>query len=277
MATATQEAKGVVEAEQEERQELTGIDTGTLMGILSGTFLIIVAIIRGGDAGIFINLNSFLIVIGGTIATGFIAFPSKKITVMIPVIQNAFKPIPYEPEDYIDDIMRLAAKYRSGGMKQLENAESQIDNRFLKSGIAMIVDGYNTKEIHEIMEREMATLQERHTAGQKILRFMAVQAPVFGMAGTLIGLIQMLMHISNPDTIGPALATALITTFYGLLLANLIMTPLAQKLATRTEMEGTLFRAIRIGVMGIHDRVNPQRIQRSMNALLPPSMQKEQN
>ena len=275
MATATQEAKGVVEAEQEERQEPTGIDTGTLMGLLSGTFLIVVAIIRGGDAGIFVNLNSFLIVIGGTIATGFIAFPSKKIMVMFPVIKNAFKPDLYEPEEYVDDIMRLAAKYRSGGMKQLENAESQLDNRFLKSGIAMIVDGYNTKEIHEIMEREMATMQERHTSGQKILRFMAVQAPVFGMAGTLIGLIQMLMHISNPDTIGPALATALITTFYGLLLANLIMTPLAQKLSTRTEAESTLFRAIRIGVMCIHDRVNPQRIQRTMNALLPPSMQKE--
>ena len=276
MATATEEAKGVVEeTEKEERQELTGIDTGTLMGLLVGTFLIVVAIIRGGDAGIFINLNSFLIVIGGTIATGFIAFPSNKLMVMFPIIRNAFKPDPYEPEDYIDDIMRLAAKYRSGGMKQLENAESQLDNRFLKSGIAMIVDGYNAKEIHEIMEREMTTMQERHTSGQKILRFMAVQAPVFGMAGTLIGLIQMLMHISNPDTIGPALATALITTFYGVLLANLIMTPLAVKLSSRTEMESTLFRAIRIGVMGIHDRVNPQRIQRTMNALLPPSMQKE--
>ena len=104
---------------------------------------------------------------------------------------------------------------------------------------------------------------------------MSVQAPVFGMAGTLIGLIQMLMHIDNPDTIGPALATALITTFYGLLLANLVMTPLATKLATRTEMESTLFRAIRVGVMGIHERTNPQRIQRTMNALLPPSMQRE--
>ena len=104
---------------------------------------------------------------------------------------------------------------------------------------------------------------------------MSVQAPVFGMAGTLIGLIQMLMHIDDPSTIGPALATALITTFYGLLLANLILTPLAAKLGSRTDMEGTLFRAIRVGIMGIHDRVNPQKIQRTMNALLPPSQQRE--
>lgn len=275
MAAATQEAEAPAGAEQEERQEATGIDTGTLMGVLSGVFLIVIAIIRGGDAGIFVNLNSALIVVGGTVATGFIAFPSKKITVMIPVIQNAFKPGVYEPEDYVDDIMRLASRYRSGGMKQLENEESKLDNRFLKSGVAMIVDGYNAKEIHELMERELNAMMDRHNSGQKVLRFMSVQAPVFGMAGTLIGLIQMLMHIDDPSTIGPALATALITTFYGLLLANLILTPLAAKLGSRTEMEGTLFRAIRVGIMGIHDRVNPQKIQRTMNALLPPSQQRE--
>ena len=107
-------------------------------------------------------------------------------------------------------------------------------------------------------------------AGTKILRFMGVQAPVFGMAGTLIGLIQMLMHIDNPSTIGPALATALITTFYGLILANLIVTPITAKLTIRTESEVTLIKTIRIGVMGIFERSNPAKIQKSMNALLAP-------
>ena len=139
----------------------------------------------------------------------------------------------------------------------------------------MIVDGYNAKEIYELMERELNSLMDRHNAGQKILRFMAVQSSVFGMAGTLIGLIQMLMHIDDPSTIGPALATALMTTFYGLILANLLLIPLATKLSHRTESEGKLFRAIRVGAIDIHDRVNPQRIQRNMNALLPPSEQRE--
>ena len=103
---------------------------------------------------------------------------------------------------------------------------------------------------------------------------MAVQSPVFGMTVTLIGLIQMLMHIDDPSTIGLALATALMTTFYGLILANLLLTPLATKLSHRTESEGKLFRAIRVGAIGI-DRVNPQRNQRNMNALLPPSEQRE--
>ena len=275
MATATQEIQGTAaDVAQEERAD-AGMDTGTLLGALGGIFLITVAIIRGGDAGIFININSALIVVGGSMATAFIAFPSKIVTGLIPIVNNAFKPGVYEPADYVDDIMRLASKYRSGGMKQLENEESLLDNRFLKNGIAMIVDGYNAKEIHEIMERELNAMNERHNSGIKIIRFIALQAPVFGMAGTLIGLVQMLMHLDDPSTIGPALATALITTFYGLMLANLIMTPLAAKLTTRTDMEAVLFKAIRIGIIGIHDRVNPQKIQRSMNALLPPSQHRE--
>jgi chemotaxis protein MotA len=275
MATATQEAQGTAaDLAQEERQD-AGIDTGTLMGVLSGIFLITVAIIRGGDAGVFININSALIVVGGAVATAFIAFPAKKITTLMPVLYNAFKPGVYEPEDYVDDIMRLASKYRSGGMKQLENEEGKVDNRFLRNGIAMIVDGYNAKEIHELMDRELNAMLDRHNSGQKVLRFMSVQAPVFGMAGTLIGLVQMLMHIDDPSTIGPALATALITTFYGLMLANLVLTPLAAKLSMRTDMEGILGRSIRVGIIGIHDRVNPAKIQRNMNALLPPSLQRE--
>ena len=276
MATATQEIRGTAaDVAQEERAE-TGIDTGTLLGALAGLFLITVAIIRGGDAGIFLNINSALIVIGGALSTSFIAFPSKKVLDMVSIIRNAFKPNVYEPEDYVDDITRLAAVYRSRGMKQLENEESKVDNRFLKGGIAMIVDGYNAKEIHELMERELNAMLDRHNTGVKVLRFLAMQAPVFGMAGTLIGLVQMLMHLDDPSTIGPALATALITTFYGLMLANLIMTPLAAKLTSRTDMEAVLFKAIRIGIIGIHDRVNPQKIQRSMNALLPPSQQREE-
>ena len=139
----------------------------------------------------------------------------------------------------------------------------------------MIVDGYNAKETYELMERELNSLMDRHNAGQKFLRAMAVQSPVFGMTVTLISLIQILMHIDDPSTIGPALATALMTTFYGLILANLLLIPLATKLSHRTESEGKIFRSIRVGAIGIHDRVNPQRIQRNMNALLPPSEQRE--
>ena len=103
-----------------------------------------------------------------------------------------------------------------------QNEEAKLDNRFLKNGIAMIVDGYNAKETYELMERELNSLMDRHNAGLKFLRAMAVQSPVLGMAGTLIGLIQMLINIDDHSTIGTDLATALMTTFYGLILVNLL-------------------------------------------------------
>ena len=247
-----------------------GIDTGTVLGVVGGIGLILLAVWRGGDADVFMNLNAVLIVLGGMVSTSFIAFSSKKILSMVPVIINAFRPDVSKPVDYIDQIMSLAGKYRTGGMKVLENAEAKVENRFLKNGIAMIVDGYNGREIYQVLDSEISSLNERHNAGTKILRFMGVQAPVFGMAGTLIGLIQMLMHIDNPSTIGPALATALITTFYGLILANLIVTPITAKLAIRTESEVLLIKTIRTGVMGIFERANPAKIQKNMNALLSP-------
>lgn len=250
------------------------MDIGTFLGILGGVGLIVLAILRGGDPAVFANLNGALIVLGGTIATTFIAFPSQKVAMMFPVIIKAFKPHSFQPADYIDDIVSLAIKYRAGGLKQLEKLQDLVENRFLKNGVSMVVDGYSSREIHENLEREIISMIERHNAGQKILRFMGVQAPVFGMAGTLIGLIQMLMHIDDPTSIGPSLATALITTFYGLILANLAITPIVAKLHTKTEHEAMLNKALRVGILGIHDRMNPQKIRRNMNSLFPPHLQR---
>ncbi len=165
-AKASQEIDFGSDAEAE-----SGLDTGTLLGVVAGVGLIVVAVIRGGDSDIFMNLNAVLIVLGGMVSTCFIAFQSSKILEMVPVVINAFRPDVMKPVDYIDQIMSLASKYRSGGMKVLENAEAKVENRFLKNGIAMIVDGYNGREIYAVLDHEINSLMERHNAGQKILRF----------------------------------------------------------------------------------------------------------
>lgn len=272
MATAVKENLHDVTGEAP-RQE-AGMDIGTVLGVVSGVALVAIAIVQGGAPELFLDLPSILIVGGGMMATTFIAFPSKKIMGMIPVIVQAFKPDIHQAADYIDQILSLVSKYRTGGMKKLETEEEFLDNRFLKDGISMVVDGFNNREINELMERQINSLQERHNYGQKILRFMSVQAPCFGMVGTLIGLIQMLTHLSDPTKLGPDLAVALITTFYGILVANLIIIPIVAKLSTRTENEVMLIKAIRLGVMGINEKLNPLKIQRSMNSLLPPEMQR---
>lgn len=268
------EAKVIADAPNIPTQRESKMDKGTVLGVLAGVLLIVIAILNGGAPEVFLNLNGALIVFGGTAATTFIAFPSRNIFTMIPVTINAFKPEIYHPSEYVEEIIDLASIYRSGGTKKLESEEQFLDNRLIKSGVAMVVDGYSTREIHEIMDRGLVSMIERHNAGQKILRFMGVQAPVFGMCGTLIGLIQMLINVNNPATIGPALATALITTFYGLILANLVITPIVSKLHTRTENETMLYRAIKVGILGIQEKANPQKIRKNMNALLPPDQQR---
>ena len=275
MATATKEA--------EELPQTTGIrtvpvqsgfDNGAIFGSVVGTLLIIIAILMGGDWKIFLNFHSAMVVFGGTIATTFIAFPSKDILAVMRVVINAYLPDVLKPADYVEEIMALAQRYRSGGMKRLENEEKLLTNRFLRNGIGMIVDGYNSREIQEVMEREITALGTRHNEGQQILRFMAVQAPVFGMVGTVMGLIQMLGQLSDPTKIGPNMSLALTATFYGLILNNFVVTPVVAKLGYRTECEKTLLKAMRVGVLGILDRLNPQKIQRNMNSLLPPNQQK---
>lgn len=272
--TLTKEADYISELPRETPTGKSGMDKGTLLGVLSGVLLIVIAILGGGAPEVFLNVNSALIVMGGSTATTFIAFPSRKIFMMIPVIINAFKPEVYHPSEFVEEIVDLASAYRSGGTKKLETEEEFLNHRFLRNGISMVVDGYSSREMHEIMDRELFSMIERHNSGQKILRFIAVQAPVFGMCGTLIGLIQMLTHLEDPSSIGPSLATALITTFYGLIVANLVITPIVSKLNTRTESETMLYKSIRVGILGIHQKSHPQKIRKIMNSLLPPDQQR---
>lgn len=244
-------------------------DLGTFIGIVIGFGLVITAIIRGGHSDAFININGVLIVLGGTLATTLIAFPSRKVLKLIPISYNAFKPDIHQPADYIGQILNLAKNYRQGGVKTLEAQEELLDNFYLKEGISMVVDGFRSTEIQETLETEISSLKERHQQGQKVLKFMAFQSPVFGMAGTLIGLIQMLRNIQDPNELGPALSVALLTTFYGIMLANLVIQPIAAKLNSRTENEVMLIKAIISGIIGVQKKYNPQKIQRTMNMFLP--------
>lgn len=244
-------------------------DIGTAIGFFAGIALIITAILRGAHPAVFLNINGIFIVLGGTIATTFIAYSSQKVLKLIPVIFNAFKPDVHQPADYIDQILTLANKYRVGGIKTLESQEALLDDFYLKESVSMVVDGMALQEINENLDEEIRSLKERHQLGQNILKFMGSQAPIFGMAGTLIGLIQMLIAMDNPTDIGPSLSVALITTFYGIMLANLIIYHLAGKLSTRTENEVRLIKTIRLGIIGLHKRHSPNRIQRKMNTLLP--------
>ena len=248
-------------------------DIGTFAGFFAGLLLIIVAIMSGGTLDSFLSLSSFLIVGGGTIATSFIAFHYSKIFELFPVILNSFKPDDHDPIEFIEMIIELLNKYRSGGRKALESHHEFLDNRFFAQGVRMIVDDYPVEEINDLISKSVNSVKERHRQGQSIIRFMGAQAPIFGMMGTLIGLIQMMQNLSDPSMIGPGLAVALNTTFYGILISNLVFNPVALKLSTRTESETHLIKVIHAGILGIKKKSNQMLVTEQMNAFLAQKQQ----
>jgi len=243
----------------------------TLSGIVLGIVLITTAIMRGNNPLIFFNMEAAFITVGGTIAATLIAYPFKDVRRLFHVVLNAFKRDIYPPSAFVETVLNLSKVFRAGGLKKLETEEESLNNRYLRLGVELVVDGYDEKDIYSIMEKERIFLSLRHESGEMIFRSMAKFAPAFGMAGTLIGLIQMLQMLGNPDGMGAPLAQALVSTFYGLLLANLVFLPLAAKLKTRTDNEITLMRVILDGILGIYRKENPAKLKRHLNSILQPN------
>lgn len=243
----------------------------TLGGIGAGLGLIVFGIMLSGDIGSFIDIASMVIVFGGTLASTVISFPLKELKSLGKIIGKAFKKIEIDLNSDIDMVIDLAQKARRDGLLALESAVEEIDNDFLKKGVRLLVDGCDPELIKATMEAELDSMLERHAKGRAMLETMAGFAPAYGMIGTLIGLINMLKNLSDADTLGPNMAVALVTTFYGVMIANLICTPLAKKLKARSSMENSQKQMFLEGLLAIQDGENPRIIRDRLSAYLNPN------
>jgi len=250
------------------------LDIATIIGVISGFALVFIAIFIGGGAGTFVNLPSIMITFGGTFAATLINYPLSDILKTIRVLKKAFKKFELEPHNKINEIVRLAQKARKNGLLAIEEDAKKTGDEFLYRGIKLLADGVDIKEVEDTMRQELSEMEERHRRGQSIFRTMGKFAPAFGMLGTLIGLIQMLRFIETPSQIGPGMAVALVTTFYGLLIANLICLPIAGKLEVLSEEESLLKRIVIEGIKAIHAGETPHVIEEKLKAFLTPSLRK---
>jgi len=244
------------------------MDFATIIGILAGTGVVTAAILVGGDVTLFMDLPSALIVLGGATAATIIRFP---ITGVLSALalggKVAFTHRKIEPRQLIDEIANLAEVVRKQGPLGLESVE--VDDEFLAKGMQMIADGYDPAFIRDSLERERDLNLERLEDGQRIFKAIGDAAPAFGMIGTLVGLVQMLANMSDPATIGPAMAIALLTTLYGALVANLIARPIADKLALKSKVEDVNQTLVLDGIMQIRDSKSPALIREMLIAYLP--------
>lgn len=251
------------------------MDLATIIGIIVGTSFIIMGITLNGSILDFYNLPSIVIVLGGTIASTLVAYPLRKVLVTLKIVKKAFSSKDLDPGFVIKKIIEIANVARREGLLALEEAAEEIDDEFLKKGIMLIVDGTDPELVRNILETELTFLEQRHGLGKGIFEMMGAQAPAFGMIGTLIGLINMLQKLEDPKSVGPSMAVALITTFYGSVLANLIFLPIAAKLKIRSREEVLIKEIMVEGLLSIQAGENPRIIEEKLKAFLSPEIRKD--
>ncbi len=249
------------------------MDIATIIGIVGGLALIITAIIMESPLSAFFNVPGLAVVVGGTVMATLIMQRLPVVLGAMKVAMNAFFDKAEQHGKIIEQIIELSQQSRQGGMLALENV--QIENHYLARGVRMAVDGIETHEIVNTLRIESDSLVKRHETGHKIFKFMGATAPAMGMIGTLIGLVQMLQSLSDPAAIGPAMAVALLTTFYGAVLAFLIFNPIAEKLEDRTKHEEALLEIVIHGVEGISKGLNQSVLEDKLVAFLSPGKRKK--
>jgi len=244
------------------------MDIATLIGIVAGLGLIIVAIMLGGEIGGFVNVPSMLVVFGGVTCATLVKFPiSNCIAAMKLGAKIAFKNSPDDPRSVYDIAIELAGIVRQKGLLGLESVT--VENELMKRGIRMCVDGMAAEVIKESISKEVDMALKAEMAGESFWRGIGDMAPAWGMIGTLIGLVQMLANLSDPAAIGPAMAVAMLTTFYGAVLANLFAIPLADKLEIKIDNTKNTRSLIIESVMQIQASQNPMVLQELLGVYLP--------
>jgi chemotaxis protein MotA len=249
------------------------MDMSTVLGLAVMNGLILTAILMGGmGLGPYIDVPSVVIVCGGTLGAVVAAFPFGEIKEAMKAGKLTLKPVQTDPSGTVKLLEELSQRARREGLLSLEEAAESAEDEFLKSGLRMMVDGHEPSAIESVLYGEIDKLDERHKVAIAVYDAVAAYAPGMGLIGTLIGLVQMLQNMSDPTAIGPAMAVALLTTFYGAILANVFGTPLANKLKQRNAEELAQRELVAQGLMSILGGENPRFMVDRLNSTLPPAI-----
>ncbi len=244
------------------------MDISTVAGLALASLAILGSILYGSPLSIFIDVPSVAVVGGGVIATTLIKWPMEYIKALVAIFLKSIFYTSSDAKLLISEIQKLAETARRESVFALEKIP--VEDRFLKKAVVLAADNRPPEVITSILSLEIAAMEDRHSKGVDILEGMGADGPAFGMIGTLIGLVQMLQNMSDPSSIGPAMAVALLTTFYGAVIANVFTIPVATKLKQRSKQESTKMNIIVAGVLGIVAGENPRVLREKLDSFLPP-------
>lgn len=247
------------------------MDIGTIIGLVAGAAMLLWSILMASDIGPFIDYPSIVLVVGGSVCAALMSFPMQHVMSIARVLRKAIFLKAQNPKELIANLVKYAEIARRDGILALENVTANVTDPFLVQGIQMAVDGTDPELIESILMSDLEAIDARHSEGKALLDNIGKFAPAFGMIGTLVGLVIMLKNMSDPSSIGPAMAIALLTTLYGAVMSNMFALPLAEKLGRRSKEELLLKMIIIRGVMSIQSGDNPRIVEQKLKTFLPVS------
>ncbi len=248
------------------------MDIATLIGLIASAVLVIASILTGSGVSFFFSLPSVMIVFGGAFGATLVNFPLKDVLAVVNVAKKTFMSTIDAPQETIETLVKIAEKARREGILAIERELDSITDPFMRLGIQYAVDGVEPEVIRSILESELGGMETRHMLGKKVFEALGTYAPAFGMVGTLIGLIQMLAALDDPSKIGAGMATALVTTLYGSMAANIIFLPMAGKLEYRSGEEIRQKEMVIEGILSIQSGDNPRVVKQKLTTFLPPAV-----
>ena len=262
-------------------------DFGTLIGLFAGITIIVIGILQsGGKLFWFFSFNSILIVVGGTLAATMVNLPLKAVRNLFNILKNVFKGEDYDYVGIINEIVEKAQKARKDGLLSLEADLPNMREGFFKNGIELAINERESSRLRTFLNLEMNNIASRHIAGQELFLYMGSYAPAFGMLGTVLGLIVMMNNFAGSGEEVSAsydvsekfaqllsgMGLALITTFYGVFMANMIFLPIGGKLKRKSENEMMLKNIVVEGIISIHAREHPLLIKEKLMTFVPHSL-----
>lgn len=246
------------------------MDITTILGIVLAFVFLIIGIFWGnGNLGSFADESSIMITIGGTLAGILSSYTISDFLLLPKIMVNAFKQHSFDSVGGINTIVTLANIARKEGMLALEEKVNELDEEFLKKGVMLVVDGTDPELVKNIMEAELGAIESRHQKGIGMVELIGSLGPAYGMLGTLIGLIIMLGNLNDPNSLGSGMSAALVTTFYGSIIANVISIPIAAKLKTSSGNEMLYKEILLEGLLSIQAGENPRIIEEKLYSFLP--------
>lgn len=252
------------------------MDLATIIGLILAWGAVFGALmIEGGKPGELVNISAFVLVIGGTAGATIISVSLEQILAIPHVLRKALFAQGTDMRAITTTVVEFARKARKDGILALEPECNRIEDKFLKKGMQLVIDGTPSELVREVLETEIVAMQERHKAGETVFATAGGFAPTLGIIGTVMGLINMLARLSDPGKMGPAIASAFIATLYGVALANLLFLPIGSKLKAKTTDEVVAYEMIIEGVLSIQAGETPRIVEMKMTAFLPPKLREQ--